>query len=84
MSDVVKQDGTMSNCVAMEVNSEKILTGNCHNGDGNKTENNLIKATGVAKTASSLNDNTLDLDEGELGRLFLFEGLLSHLKNIYI
>ncbi len=61
MSEVLKQDGVISNCIAMETNSDKIPNENCHK-DG-MTDHGLVKDVG--KTEPSIKD--LDLDEGELG-----------------
>ena len=63
MSEVLKQDGVISNCIAMETNSDKIPNENCHK-DG-MTDHGLVKDVG--KTEPSIKD--LDLDEGELGGL---------------
>ena len=54
MSDAVKEDGVLSNCVAIKTNSDKLPNENCQK-DG------MTKATGgFAKDVD-------DLDEGELG-----------------
>ena len=60
MSEVVKQDGVLLNCVGVENNSGKVQIENCH-------KDSVIDG----KTESSLKD--LDLaDEGELGGLSNF------------
>jgi hypothetical protein len=54
MSEVVEQDGVISNCVGVKSNSGKVAIENCHK-----------DTVSGGKTESSLKD--LDLDEGELG-----------------
>ena len=54
MSEVVKQDEVISNCVG-ETNSDKLLNENCH------TESIIKRDDGLVKDVD-------DLDEGELGR----------------
>ena len=59
MSDVAKEDGAMSNCVAVKTNSDKLPNENC-------------QKDGITKASGGFTKDVDDLDEGELGGLVIF------------